>query len=145
MTILLTILFVIGIALYNAYLILDNRTPDDDPKNAYYQKMWHIFGACIFCLLAFTFQYSQSILLNGHYVITSGWQVSAFVLSSFWLIFAGIVHFFALNKPIFYVGTTALTDRMIRSAAKFFKMEEEKMCAILKCSAFILSMIFAII
>ncbi len=121
------LLGVILLGLYNGLLLLDDKTSEDDPKNNKIEKDWHLVGSLIFL-------YLSAIAWN-----VWGWEYIPFTLSSFWLIFAAIVHKVALNKSIFFVGTTAKTDKLIR---KYFPNNPEKGAKILKCSAFILSLVF---
>lgn len=120
---------VILFAFYNAYLILDGRTPDDVPQNAKFEFAWHAFGAGIFSCIA-----ALAYFIAGKYY-------APFVLSSFWLIFGGIVQVVALKKSIFYVGQRAVTDRIIRWVGKAVHVNEQIVCAILKIAAFILSIL----
>jgi hypothetical protein len=120
---------VILLGFYNAQLLLDDKTPEDDPKNKNIEDSWHFIGACIFIYLAITAWYIWGI------------EYVPFVLSSFWVIFAAIVHKIALNKPPFFVGTTAKTDKLIR---RFFPKNPEKGSMIVKVMALILSVLAVI-
>jgi hypothetical protein len=127
------ILFCLALAMYNSYLIEDSRIEDGTVQDRKSKRAWHCWGAVIFILLAGL----------GWYV--GGWQWTLLTLSVFWLIFAGIVHAIALKKSFFYVGTTAVTDRMIRSMASFLNMKPVVLAAILKISAVVISVIFIIL
>ncbi len=117
---------VVLLGFYNGQLLLDDKTPEDDPKNKDIEKSWHFLGACIFLYLTITAWYVW------------GWEYIPFALSSFWTIFAAIVHKVGLNKPPFFVGTTAKTDKLIR---RFFPENPEKGSAILKITTLILSLL----
>ena len=117
---------VILLGAYNALLLLDDKTPESDASNSDLEKKWHAIGACIFVYIAATAW------------IFFGWQYAPFALSCFWCIFAGIVHVIALNKPFFFVGTTAKTDKLLR---KLSPNKTELVSAILKLSCLILSTI----
>lgn len=93
---------------YNAYLILDDRTPEEDTSNRRLEFIWHLAGGAIFCYFAW--------LYAGKY----GYGAVLYTLANFWLFFAGIVHKVALKKPFFFVGTTAMTDKSIRWISAFW-------------------------
>lgn len=120
------LLGVILLGFYNGLLLLDDKTPEDDPKNKEIESEWHFLGAAIFLYLAAT----AWIFFGVKYIF--------FSLSSFWLIFSGIVHNVGLSKPIFYVGATAKTDKLIR---KYFSKNPEMVSAILKVGFFIFSLL----
>ena len=120
------ILGVVLIGFYNAFLLKDDKTPESDPNNKSLEKKWHFLGATLFVYISLTFWYIDGI----EYVPLS--------LSLFWLLFGGIVHKVGLNKPFFFVGTTATTDKMLRG---LFKRNPEKGSAILKILFFITSLI----
>lgn len=109
---------------YNGLLLLDDKTPESDPTNKDIELKWHAIGAAIFCYIACTAWWIWSI------------KYVPFVLSSFWLIFGGIVHIVGLNKPFFFVGTTAKTDILIR---KVFPNNPENGSTIVKILAFVIS------
>ncbi len=111
---------------YNAFLIKDGRLPIGDADKPLIEDDWHYIGAGLILYLAAT-----------AYVVW-GIQYVPFVLSSFWAIFAGIVHTIALKKPFFFVGTTAKTDKLLQ---KWFPNNAEKASAILKISMLVVSII----
>lgn len=115
---------------YNALLLKDDKMPEDDPRNKQTETNWHYVGAALFLYLSLTAWVAWGI----EYVF--------FSLSCFWTLFAGIVHKVGLNKPFFYVGTTAKTDRLLR---QLFPQNPEKGSAILKLGTLIASLIFIII
>ena len=120
---------VVLLGLYNGLLLLDDKTPEDDPNNVKIQKDWHLVGGLVFSYLALTAWYIWD------------WTYIPFTIASFWLIFAAIVHKVGLNKPAFFVGTTAETDKLIR---KLFPENPERGALILKSSALILSILVII-
>jgi hypothetical protein len=119
---------VIIIAFYNALLVLDDKTLNSDTNNIKIKKMWHTVGAVLFLYVAATAW------------IISGFKYVPFVLSSFWLLFGGIVHVVGLKKPFFFVGTTAQTDIILR---KVFSKNPELGSIIVK-SLLLLSSVFLI-
>lgn len=123
------LLGVILMGFYNALLLVDNKTNENDPKNIEIKNQWHFVGGAIF------------IYLSLSSWIFFGWEYVLFSLASFWLIFAGIVHDTGLEKPFFYVGTTAKTDRLIRY---FFPRKPELASAILKIVFMIISILIII-
>lgn len=108
---------VILLGVYNALLLLDDKTPEGDASNLDLEEKWHVIGACLFIYIAATAW------------IFFGWQYAPFTLLCFWSIFAGIVHKVALNKPFFFVGTTAKTDQLFR---KVFPNNTELWSGIIK-------------
>ena len=120
---------VILLGFYNGLLLLDDKTSENDPSNKEIEEEWHIVGAAIFCYIAIT----AWMIWGIEYV--------PFVLSSFWTIFAGIVHVIGLKKQFFFVGTTAKTDILIR---RVFPKNPEIGSAILKCLSMILSILLLI-
>lgn len=127
MIILIILNLVISLGLYNGFLLLDDKTDENNPINKSLEKKWHFVGAYLFLSLSMTI-----------YFFTKEWTYILFVLSSFWLIFGGIVHKIGLNKPFFYVGTTASTDRLLRYISP---KNPEKLSFILKLLTFIFSII----
>ena len=115
---------------YSALLLKDDKTPETDLKqNLEIEKDWHFVGASLFVYIALSFWIS----FNGFY--------ACFALSLFWLLYGGIVHTIGLNKPFFFVGTTAWTDKMIR---KVFSKNPELLSAILKILFLVISLILII-
>lgn len=121
---------VILLGLYNGYLLLDNYTAEEDPKNISIKNKWHIIGSIIFLYISSTVWYLW------------GWKYIPFSLSCFWSIYAGIVHKIGLNRSFFFVGTTAGTDKIIR---KISSKKPELVSSILKISLLILSVILLFI
>lgn len=117
---------VIILGLYNSFMILDNKTPENDINNKIIKKKWHFCGALLFIYIAITISFVWGII----YI--------PLVLSTFWMLFAGIVHKIGLKKPFFYIGETAETDVLIK---KVFKKKAEFIIIVLK----ILSLIGSII
>jgi hypothetical protein len=118
------------LGLYNGLMLLDDKTDENSEKNSQLETDWHIVGAALFLYLALTFWY------------TIGIQYALLAISGFWILFAGIVHKVGLNKPFFFVGTTAKTDKLLR---KWFPKNPYKASAILKISLFIATLIIIII
>lgn len=118
------------LGLYNGLMLLDDKTDENSERNPQIEQDWHIVGAALFLYLAFTFWYAIGI------------QYSLLAISSFWILFAGIVHKVGLNKPFFFVGTTAKSDRLLR---KWFPKNPETASAILKISLFIVTLVITII
>jgi len=119
----------IGVVLlgyYNALLLLDNLTLDSDPANGSIKNKWHFIGACIFLYLSATTAWIWGI------------KYVPFSLSCFWAVFAGIVHMVGLNRPFFYVGTTAKTDILLR---KWFPNNPQIGSAIMKIGAIVISLL----
>ena len=87
--------------LYNGLLLLDDKTLETDPKNKEIEESWHFVGATIFIYLTVTAW------------VFWGIEYIPFALSSFWVLFAGIVHKVGLKRPFFFVGTTAKTDILL--------------------------------
>jgi hypothetical protein len=115
---------VVLLALYNSYLLLDNKT--GTPENLKIKDRWHFIGATLFLYISL----SASYFFGLKYLL--------FSLSLFYIIFAGIVHKVALNKPFFFVGTTAKTDILFR---RLFPHNTELMSMIIKSSILIISML----
>lgn len=121
---------VVLIGLYNGLLLLDDKTLESDPKNKEIEKKWHTVGAALFLFISASAWYFF------------GWQYILLGLSAFWSLFGGIVHKVGLNKPFFFVGTTAKTDLMIR---KVFPKKPELGSAIAKIGVLALSVLLIII
>lgn len=114
------------LGIYNALLIKDGRLPLDDPKKLTIEGDWHYIGGAIFAYLSAT---AYSIW---------GWKYIPFALSCFWAIFAGLVHTIALDKPFFFVGTTAKTDKLLQ---KWFPNKAETASGVLKISMLVVSIL----
>jgi hypothetical protein len=121
---------VVILAYYNALLIIDNNIPDTNSENIKIKERWHFVGAILFIFISITSWYNW------------GFWYAPLTLSCFWALFGGIVHKVALNRPFFFVGTTAKTDRVLR---KIFPNNPQKASAIIKISVLILSIIAIII
>jgi hypothetical protein len=118
------------LGLYSALMLKDDKTPETDPSNKKLENQWHFVGAAFFCYFAVSLWF----LFGFHYV--------PFCLSSFWLIFGGIIHKVALKQEFFFVGTTAKTDIFLR---KLFPTSPTAGSALLKVSCFIISTIYLIL
>lgn len=128
------VLLVAALGWYNALLVKDDRMNEDDPRNANLEVQWHIAGGIVFFLIAW-----------GAWK-ELGWPWAIFVLALFWLLFAGIVHITALGKSFFFVGTTALSDKIINWINNTFKIgHAEKVAMILKTVTIIVSIILLIL
>lgn len=117
---------VILLGIYNGFLLKDDKTPEDDPKNKEIETEWHVVGAIIFCYITAT----ACLFWGIQYVL--------FSLSLFWTLYAGLVHMIGLKKPFFYVGTTASTDKLIRS---IFPKKPELGSALTKTIVLLLSIL----
>jgi hypothetical protein len=111
---------------YNALLLLDDKTLKTEEMNKEIEEYWYGVGAGIFFYLSLTT------------IFIWGMEYVPFTLSSFWLLFAGIVHNIGLNKPFFFVGTTAKTDILLRI---IYPKNPELASAILKFTLFFLSLL----
>ena len=100
-----TLIGAILLGFYNGLLLLDDKISESDPRNSKIEDEWHATGTAIFIYLAVT---------SG---IFYGWEYIPFTLACFWSIFAGIVHKIGLDRPFFFVGTTAKTDKLLRKIA----------------------------
>jgi hypothetical protein len=126
---------------YNAYLLADNRTADTASEDRRIKARWHFFGAAI---------HGCNALLGG---FVFGWAWALFVLALFWGLYAGIVHKWGLEKPFFFVGSSAASDRLLwrlyfslgryRVARLFPTME--RFSATLKITTFVISLILLIL
>lgn len=129
-SILVLIGFFILLGLYNGLLLKDDKIPENDPSNKQTEKMWHLTGAALFCYISIVAWYYFN------------WKYALFSLSGFWLVFGSIVHKVGLNKPFFYVGTTASTDKLIR---RISSKSPELVSGILKTSFFLLSLLLILL
>jgi hypothetical protein len=121
---------VVLLSLYNGLLLLDDKTPEDDVKNKKIETDWHIVGSLVFIYMGLSAWF------------TFGFWYFPLVISLFWVLFGGIVHFVGLNKPFFYVGKTAATDKLIR---KFFKNKPEIFSGVVKILVTLISLALLII
>lgn len=137
--------FSVSLGLYNGFLVADDKTDEADPRNSYLEKMWHLLGATVFCMLAFMAQTLHCYIEYGSYYLDKGWPIALFTLSCFWLLFAGLVHRIGLNKPFFYVGEKAVTDRLIRKIASWVNRGEEETSALMKISFFGLTLVWVLL
>jgi hypothetical protein len=118
---------VIFLALYNSFLLIDAWTSDLNPKDTIVKDYWHRVGAAIMLYLSGTAWY------------LFGFKFFIFMLVNFWVLFAGIVHVFALNRPFFYVGKTAKTDILFR---KVFPENTFLYSGIIKSILYLFSLIY---
>lgn len=125
-----TLLGISLLGLYSALMLKDDKTPETDPSNKKLENQWHFVGAAFFCYFAASLWF------------LFGFQYVPFCLSSFWMIFGGIIHKVGLNKEFFFVGTTAKTDIFLR---RLFPRNPNKGSAILKISIFVASLIYLIL
>jgi hypothetical protein len=123
----------LGVALLGSYsglMLLDDKTPENDISNKWLEEKWHFVGATFFIYLYFT----TWIVLGYEYV--------PFCISSFWMLFGGLIHVIGLKKHFFFVGTTAKTDVLLR---KIFPKNPYLGSAILKVGLFIGSLVYLIL
>lgn len=118
---------VIFLALYNSFLLIDAWTSDINPDNKLIKDYWHSLGAVIMIYLSTTAWY------------LFGFKYFVFMMTNFWVLFGGIVHVFALNRPFFYVGTTAKTDKIFR---KVFPKNTMFYSGLIKSILYLASLIF---
>ena|SRR6478752_1725155 len=114
------------------YFIKDDRTPNIEPSNKYFNLRWHIAGG----------------LIHGwmYYVVYRiyGIEFGLLMGSLTWLFFDGCINSFVLNKEFFYVGYTALLDRAQQWVGKVLHSDPRLMSALLKLSFFLASIAFLI-
>lgn len=123
------LLGVVLLGFYNGLLLKDDKLSEDDPQNKKIESYWHFVGSLIFIYLALTTWYVWDI------------KYIPLTLSSFWCLFGGIVHKVGLNKPFFFVGTTAKTDKLLR---KVFPKNPELLSGIVKIATLVISILFVI-
>jgi len=121
---------VILLGFYNGLLLKDDKLSENDPQNKKIELYWHFVGSLIFIYISLTTWYVWDI------------KYIPLTLSSFWGIFGGIVHKIGLNKPFFFVGTTAKTDKLIR---KLFPKNPELLSGILKITLILLSILIIVL
>lgn len=74
-------------------------------------------------------------------LILCGLKLTLVNVIFYWIIFDGFLNISVLNKPFFYVGTTAKTDIRLHQLAAFLKTTPSNLAAALK----IILLIFSII
>lgn len=116
--------------LYGGLLLLDDKLPEDHVKNKRIEIYWHFVGALVFGIFAYTFYRFL------------GWRYVPLCFALAWLLFGGIVHVVGLRLDFFYVGTTAVTDRMQRWLASLLRLSSTTLSAFLKISFLILSIYY---
>ncbi len=109
---------------YNAYLLLDDKTQENSPKNKELEDSWHMLGAAIFSYLSATAW------------MMFGVEYAPLCLCCFWVIYASIVHKVALKQSFFYVGTSAATDKLFR---KVFPKNTETWSGVVKVTCLVAS------
>lgn len=118
------------LGLYNAYLLLDDKTQESSDNNLSLEKKWKFFGACVFLYTA-----AGCWMLYGYkYAILS--------MCCFWTVFSFLVHTIALKKSPFYVGTVAFTDKAFRS---LFPKNTEVWSAVLKLLVLAASVVYVFV
>jgi hypothetical protein len=120
---------VIFLALYNSFLLIDAWTSDLHPDNKLIKDYWHGLGAAIMLYLSTTAWY------------LFGLKYFVFMMTNFWVLFGGIVHVFALNRPFFFVGTTAKTDILFR---KVFPKNTMFFSGLIKSIIYLVSLIYLV-
>jgi hypothetical protein len=114
------LLLMVAMALYNSFLLQDNFTPDNSPLDHKIKLKWHITGGIIFGMIA----------AGSYYVLDI--YFALVVLSLFWLVYAGIVHHYALRVHFFAVGNSAISDRLLQQLSMMLKTSPELISGILK-------------
>lgn len=126
--ILLTTLLIVLIA-QSVYFIIDDRTVNHTPQDLKLKKYWHWAGGAIHIWFGY---------VMGRFF---GWQWGLLTASTTWYFFDGCINSFALHREWWYIGTTALIDKVQRWAAKFFGIEHRLFSSILKNAFLIFSII----
>lgn len=114
------VLFSVFDALADANIFNDFRGAND------YKKKWHIWqGARQLLFISFAGVYLMS------------WKFVFLGMAIFWILHDGILNKVGLNKPFFFVGTTARIDIMMRRVASWMSMDILIFSMILKLIALI--------
>jgi len=128
----ITLIFV-SFGLYGAYLLWDDSSvPEDTPQDKRIEFIWHAMGAFTFAVIAYTFYRFL------------GWRYVPFVLATAWLWFAGFVHTIGLKMPFFYVGASAITDRMQQWFARVIRVNVQTLSAVLKIGVYAVTVYYAV-
>jgi hypothetical protein len=115
---LLCIIFTVAYGIRNSFQFLENKYRfTDKDRSLKYNHYWH---------------YAQATVQLTFFVAVgtkAGFWIAFIGAASFWLLFDVIVNTFGLGQSAFYVGQTALLDRMIR---KYFTRHDEIELAVIK-------------
>jgi hypothetical protein len=99
-------------------------------KNKEYSKKWHSWKAV-----------NQGIFFFFIFILF-GVKILTVNIVFYWVFFDGFLNITVLNKPFFFVGTTAATDIRLTKIAKFLRLSPSNLAAILKIILIITSIIF---
>jgi hypothetical protein len=111
------------------YFIKDER-PNNTPADKNY---WHIAGGVLHVWAGYAIAR-----------ITHDWRWGFLMSSLMWYFFDGCVNSFALGREWWYIGTTAIVDKVQRACAGYIHIEPRLFSACLKNAALILSIILLI-
>jgi hypothetical protein len=98
--IILIVTGVLALIVQSVYFIKDDRTDNSAKADRPLKLRWHLAGGALHCWM--------------YYVISDsyGYHWGIVMASLTWLTFDGSMNIYALKKEFFYIGHTALIDRV---------------------------------
>lgn len=129
--ILIVLTGVFALIAQGVYFILDDRTPNTDPKDKPYKKYWHAAGGLIHAWMYY--------VMADNYGLPWGLIMACMT----WSLFDGFINWI-LNRGFFYVGTTAIIDKVQQWLAKLLHIDVELLSAILKLLLVLTALYFTI-
>lgn len=115
------------------YFLLDDRAENHNARDRRLKKYWHWAGGAIHIWMAYAV---GRICNNWHWGFLMGGLT--------WWLFDGFINSFVLRKEWWYIGDTAMLDKLQRTVAGFLRIEHRLFSAFLKLSALIISILLLI-
>lgn len=118
---LMLVWFVASLIVQMVYFLKDDRTENHTKIDLFLKMIWHAAAGSIHIW--------GGVMMSLHYGVGIGVLTSALT----WFLIDGAINSWVLNREWFYIGTTAMLDKVQRSLAKWLRIDDHRaVSAILK-------------
>lgn len=115
------------------YFLLDDRAENHNARDRRLKKYWHVAGGAIHVWMGYTV---------GR--VANDWHWGLLMGAFTWWLFDGFINSFVLRKEWWYIGDTAMLDKIQRTIADFLHIEHRLFSAFLKLATLIISILLLI-
>ena len=127
----LMIAYLVSWVIYQKHQFLERDLYATDGHNAYENnKKWHFWKGV------------NQLCVYGIVFLGFGFKMMMIFAVLFWAGFDVLVNVIVLNRPPFFVGTTADTDKFIRKVADIIHLKPEITSLLIKATVLICTVIF---
>jgi len=127
----LMIAYLVSWVMYQKYQFIERNLYSTDGHNAYEaNKKWHFWKGI------------NQICVYGMVFLGFGFKMMMIFAVLFWAGFDVLINVIVLNRPPFFVGVTADTDKFIRKVADIIHLKPEVTSLLIKATVLACTIIF---